>query len=134
MYQQLPLGPDGSAAIQQLHAKLQHLQSKVAQLDGQAVPRPELSQYGAIEAEVEHFASSLGAISRVTSLLDRLQHAKEQVCSVMASYIRLAALLFRVATGTRSGQLQCLCMAWIVCKSFSSCLGVSWQNPGWTIE
>ena len=78
-YQRLPLGPDGSAAIDQLHAKMLQLQGKFARLDGQAVPRPEPSQYAAIEAEVDRFASSLGAMSRVTNLLDRLQQAKDQV-------------------------------------------------------
>ena len=78
-YQRLPLGPDGSAAIDQLHAKMLQLQGKLARLDGQAVPRPEPSQYAAIEAEVDRFASSLGAIPRVTSLLDRLEQAKGQV-------------------------------------------------------
>lgn len=79
VYQRLPLGPDGSAAIDQLHAKVLQLQGKLARLDGQAVPRPEASQYAAIEAEVDRFASSLGAISRVTNLLDGLQQAKGQV-------------------------------------------------------
>ncbi|KAK9833665.1 hypothetical protein WJX74_002204 [Apatococcus lobatus] len=78
LYQRLPLGPDGSVAIQQLHTKMQQLQGKLAKLNGQAVPRPEPSQYAAIEAEMDRFANSLGAISRVTSLLDRLQQAKDQ--------------------------------------------------------
>ena len=79
MYQKLPLGPDGAPAILMLDTKLRQLQGKISQLDRQAIPRPEPSQYGAIEAELGRFAGSLGAVLRISTLLDRLEHMKSQV-------------------------------------------------------
>ena len=55
------------------------MHSTIASLEQQAVPRPEPSQYPAIEADLQRFATSLGSVSRITALLDHLEQTNQQV-------------------------------------------------------
>ncbi len=79
MYQRLPLGPDGASTIEALQGELQQLGGRFSKLERQAIPRPEPPQYIAIEAELDRFVGSLGAVPRITDLLQRLMLSKQQV-------------------------------------------------------
>lgn len=71
--QRLPLGPDESRSIAALEQRAALLRARAEALRARTVPRPQRSQYPALQQELARFMHSLGSVPRISALLEALQ-------------------------------------------------------------
>ena len=71
--QRLPLGPDESHSIAALEQRAAALRARAEELRAQTVPRPQPSQYPALQQELARFMHNLGSVQRIAALLQALQ-------------------------------------------------------------
>lgn len=71
--QRLPLGPDESHSIAALEEQAAGLRARAEELRAQTVPRPQPSQYPALQQELARFMHNLGSVQRIAALLHALQ-------------------------------------------------------------
>lgn len=69
----MPLGPDESHSIAALEERAAALRARAEDLRAQTVPRPQPSQYPALQQELALFMDSLGSVPRIAALLQALQ-------------------------------------------------------------
>ncbi len=91
--QRLPLGPDESHSIAVLEERAAAMRARAEELRAQTVPRPQPSQYPALQQELARFMHNLGSVQRIAALLQALQVCHEVCCyllplpSLQASYL-----------------------------------------------
>ena len=78
--QRLPLGPDESRSIAALEERAAALRAKAEELRAQTVPRPQPSQYPALQQELARFMLNLGSVQRIAALLQALQVWRLLLC------------------------------------------------------
>lgn len=76
--QRLPLGPDESHSIVALEERAAALRARAEELRAQTVPRPQPSQYPALQQELARFMHNLGSVQRIAALLQALQVSLHQ--------------------------------------------------------